>query len=112
MKTDKLYFVYMFECINRIETYVAEGKKVFLKDIKTQDAVLRNLHTLAESSIKVSVALKALHPEIPWKDIASFRNIIVHDYLGLDLEQIWEVVSTDVPVLKSKLHKIPEHSLH
>ncbi len=112
MKTDKLYFVYMFECINRLALYSSEGKDAFLKDMKTQDAILRNLHTLAESSEKVSFQLKAKHPEIPWRDIGSFRNIIVHDYLGIDLDQIWDVINIDVPLLKTKLLKIPEQSLH
>ena len=49
MKDDRLYLVYIGECIDRIDTYTAEGKAAFLNDLKTQDAVLRNLHTLSES---------------------------------------------------------------
>jgi uncharacterized protein with HEPN domain len=66
-----------------------------------QDAVLRNLQTMSESTQRLSDALKAAHPEIEWRRIAAFRNVLVHDYLGIDLETVWEIVRRDVPQLKS-----------
>jgi len=97
---DRLYLVHIQECIARIELYTAEGKAAFLADTKTQDAVLRNLHTLAESTRRVSEALKASRPDVDWRAIAAFRNIVVHDYLGVDLNQIWDIVRNDLPGLK------------
>ena len=74
VKDDRLYLIHISECINRIEEYVAEGKEFFFRDAKTQDAVLRNLQILSESTQHLSVVLKDAHPEIDWKRIAGFRK--------------------------------------
>jgi uncharacterized protein with HEPN domain len=62
MKDDRLYLIHITECIQRIEQYTAEGRAAFLADTRTQDAALRNLHTLAESTQRISADLKAAHP--------------------------------------------------
>lgn len=103
MKDDKLYLIHIQECIQRIEEYTREGKDRFLDDTKTQDAVLRNLQTLAESSQHLSDDLKKSHPEIDWRAISGFRSVVVHDYLGIDVSQVWDIVSIDLPDLKKKI---------
>ena len=70
---------------------------------RLQDAVVRNLQIMAESSQRLSDEEKSKHPAIPWRDIAGFRNILVHDYLGLDLDIIWSVVEQDLPSLRDAL---------
>lgn len=75
-------------------------------DTKTQDAVLRNLQILAESVRRVSDLLKKSHPEVDWRGIAAFRNVAVHDYLGIDLRQIWDIIERDLPDLQRKLDRI------
>jgi uncharacterized protein with HEPN domain len=77
-----------------------------LDDFKTQDAVLRNLHTLSESIQRLSQDLKSAHPEIDWRSIIAFRNVVVHDYLGIDRSQIWDIVENDLPVLKRAVSAI------
>jgi uncharacterized protein with HEPN domain len=106
MKDDKLYLIHIQECIEWIENYTIGGKEDFLDDRKTQDAVLRNLHTLAESTQKISEIVKGKHPEVDWRTIASFRNVVVHDYLGVNLSQIWDTVERDLPVLKEQIAKL------
>lgn len=71
-----------------------------------QDAVIRNLQILSESTQKVSESLKQQHPEINWRAIAGFRNILVHDYLGLDLQQIWQVIENRLPDLRDNIEAI------
>ncbi len=71
-----------------------------------QDAVLRNLHTLTETAQRLSTDPKAAHPEIEWAALAAFRNVVVHDYLGIDIELVWTVVNQDVPDLKVKLTEL------
>ena len=71
-----------------------------------QDAVARNLQTLTESSKRLSSAVKAERPEIEWERMAAFRNVIVHDYLGLDAERIWDVIMRDLPSLGAALQAI------
>ena len=100
MKEDAAYLRHILECIRRIEENVAGGWDRFMASHTLQDAVLRNLQTMAESTQGLSEALKAIHPEVEWQRIAAFRNVLVHDYLGIDLERIWEIVHRDVRGLK------------
>src|SRR5580700_660884 len=74
--------------------------------VSLQDAILRNLQVLAESSQRISSELRAEWPQVNWKRIAAFRNVLVHDYLGLDLDRIWEVTQRDIPELKKIVEKI------
>lgn len=100
MKDDRVYLRHILECIRRIEEDTAGGKDVFFASRTSQDAVLRNLQTLAESTQRLSEGLKIRHPQIEWRRIAAFRNILVHDYLGIDMETIWDIAQRDVPALR------------
>jgi uncharacterized protein with HEPN domain len=100
MKDDRLYLVHICESIDRILRYTSDGKEFFLSDTLIQDAVLRNLHTLSESTQRISEGVKSRRPEIDWKAISGFRNILVHDYLGLNLIRVWEVIDKDLPKLR------------
>ncbi len=112
MKDDKLYLIHIGECLGRIEQYVKDGKKSFFSDTKTQDAVLRNLHTLSESTQHLSTELKASHSEVNWRGISGFRNVLVHDYLGINLVRVWRVIENDLPELKKKITVIlQEHGV-
>lgn len=104
MKDDRLYLLHISESLERIEEYVAEGRKAFFADRKTQDAVLRNLQTLAESTQRLSEPLRASRPEIDWRGIAGLRNILVHDYLGISLSRVWEIVEVFLPRLQAAVH--------
>ena len=103
MKDDRLYLVHVAECIERIRQYTAEGRSDFFTNTKTQDSVLRNLHTLSESTQRLSRALKDRYPAVDWRSIAAFRNVVVHDYLGVDLKQAWDIVERDLPELKQHI---------
>ena len=100
MKDDRLYLIHIVECATRIQEYTKDGKGIFLSDGKTQDAVLRNLQILAESTQRISPGLKSAHPEVEWSKIAGLGNILVHDYLGINLVRIWEIVEHGLPELK------------
>ena len=75
-----------------------------------QDAVLRNLQTLAEATQGLSEETKAGHPQVEWRRIAAFRNVLVHNYLGIDLEAIWDIVQRDLPELKRVIAVMLEES--
>ena len=100
MKDDRLYLIHIQESIDRIEEYVINGKESFFADAKTQDAVVRNLQILAESTQRLSQKLKADHSEVDWKKIAGFRNILVHDYLYVNPVLVWQIVEDKLPQLK------------
>ena len=103
MKDDRLYLVHILECIERIEDYTSDGEAAFAGDRKTQDAVLRNLQTLSEATQRLSSGVKDGHRAIDWKAIAGFRNIVVHEYLGVNLQRIWEIVAYYLPPLKTEV---------
>ena len=65
-----------------------------------QDAVLRNLQNMAESTQRLSDTLKAAHPEVPWYQLSGFRNMLVHDYLDIEQERVWLVVERELLDLK------------
>ena len=106
MKDDRLYLIRILECLSRIEQYTSEGKDTFMRDLKTQDAVLRNLQTLAESTQRVSANLKSAHQEVEWSKIAGFRNVLVHEYLGVNLVRVWEIIQHGLPELKKQVTAI------
>ena len=101
-----VYLSHMIECINRVFEYCEGGESSFRQSHLSQDAVIRNLQKMAESSQRLSESTKAIAPDVPWRAISGFRNIIVHDYLGVDLDMVWQVVSSDLPMLQAALLKI------
>ena len=82
------HLIHILECINRIQTYTHTGQRAFMRNTKTQDAVLRNLQIMAESTQHLPDTLKASQSQIAWSQIAGFRNVLVHDYLGINLARV------------------------
>lgn len=94
------------ECIERIESYTDGGRAEFMSSGLIQDAVVRNLQVMCESVSRVPEDISSGHPEIEWRGISGLRNILVHDYLGVDVELIWQVVETRLPALKNSLETL------
>ena len=105
-EADLVYVVHMLECIERVLEYCEGGEASFRQSRLIQDAVIRNLQTMAESSQRLSDSTKAIASEVPWRAISGFRNIIVHDYLGVDIDMVWQVVSAELPALQAQLLKV------
>ena len=107
-KNPSLYIEHILDSIQYIEQFTAGvSKEEFLKERMRYDATLRNLQTLSESTQKLPQALKDKYKNIPWKDIAGFRNILVHDYLeGLDVDIVWHIVKNELPVMKTGILEI------
>jgi uncharacterized protein with HEPN domain len=97
----------MIEALRKIDLYTSGiDHDRFLKDEKTIDAVVRNLEVLGEAARLLPDDFIVQHPEIHWRQIAGLRNRIVHDYFGLDLEIIWQIIQKDLPLLKVGLEKL------
>lgn len=90
---------HMSDCLGRILEYTNGERSRFEASRLVQDAVIRNLQTLAESSQRLSSEIKGTQPQIPWRELSGFRNVIVHGYLGVDLGAVWLVVEQDLPAL-------------
>lgn len=71
-----------------------------------RDAIQRNLQVLAESTQRLSESLKAEAPDFPWRQIAGLRNILVHEYLGIDQDVIWQIVESDLSGLKETVERL------
>jgi uncharacterized protein with HEPN domain len=109
VKDDRLYLVHILECIARIETYVkGKDEAGFLKDSMLQDAVIRNLQVLSESSRRLSERLKSKYNGLDWSRLAGFRNIVVHDYLGVELDRVWQILEKDLPELKATVIRMQD----
>jgi len=106
VKDDRFYLIHMLECISNIREDTAGVKENFIGNRTIRDAVMHNLRLLAETSKRVSEAERARHPEIPWRDLADFRNVVVHDYLKIDYEEIWLIVENSLPPLQEDLSRI------
>lgn len=71
-----------------------------------QDAVIRNLQVMSESTMRLSDETKEFYAEVEWFKIRGFRNVLVHDYLGTDLERVWMIIENDLPALKMVVQKM------
>jgi len=105
-EADRVLLAHMRECLERIREYTGLERARFDGSSLVQDAVIRNLQTLAESSQRLSIDIKATEPRIPWRDLSGFRNVIVHGYLGVDLGAIWLVIEQDLPALTEAVDRM------
>lgn len=106
MKDDSVYLHHILEAIERIQQYVLEGREGFLAETICQDAVIRNLAVIGEAVKKLSKASRAAQPAIPWRQIAGMRDVLIHDYFGIDLEQVWAAVQRDLPQLEEAIRTL------
>lgn len=104
--SDSVLLEHIRGCIGRILEYTAGGRTQFHESTLVQDAVLRNLQTLAESTQRLSTAIKAAEQTVPWQNIAGFRNVLAHAYLNVDLEVVWSVVEHDLPPLAAAVERM------
>lgn len=80
----------------------------FVADGRTYDATLRNLELIAEAATRIPEAVRATHPEIPWRQIIATRNRLIHAYLGIDNDTLWSVIRDDVPNLHAALGRLKQ----
>ena len=107
IKDEKLYLIHIVEASQRIVEYSAAGIDEFLKNKMMQDAIIKVLANITESTSHLTDETRLQYEQIPWAMVKSFRNILVHDYLGdLDLEVVWKVIHESLPVLVDVAKKI------
>ena len=106
MTRDRLYLAHIADSIERIRRYTTGGRAAFLDDQMIQDAVLRNLQVLGESARLVSEETRNRAPDIAWTAIAGFRNVLVHEYLTVNVDHVWMVVERDVPALRDAVQRL------
>jgi len=105
----KVHLEDVLEATAKIGRYTAGlSREAFSGDEKTIDAVIRNLEIIGEAVKKVPDEIRSKHPEVDWKKIAGLRDILIHEYFGIDLEIIWDIVQNKLPVLETQIKQILE----
>ena len=108
-KNPKILLEHIIDSILSIEEYTEKiSKNDFKNDAKTQDAVIRKLEIIGEAVKNLPASFKNKNPEIPWKKIAGTRDVLIHEYFGVDVNMIWIVIKEDIPKLKKQIKKILE----
>lgn len=95
------------DAIERIERFTKDFEyEIFLKDEKTTDAVVRNLEIIGEAASRLPNEFREKYSAIEWEGIVGLRHRIVHDYFGIDLEIIWQIIKNDLPIFKNRIQSI------
>lgn len=107
MRDYKLYLDDILEAAKRIEKY-AKGAtlKKLKKDTLVLDAIVRNLEIIGEAAKNIPNRIREKHPEVEWKKVAGLRDILAHEYFGIDLEVVWDIVKNKLPILKTQVNRI------
>lgn len=106
MKDNKVYLASIIDSINKILEYTKDGQDAFLNNSMIQDAVIRNLEILGEATKNITTDLRDSRPDIPWRKMAGLRDVLIHDYLGIDVYIVWNVVQDELPDLKVKIESL------
>ena len=100
MSDDNELLRFIDECLELLDEYSARGSEAFLAERLLRDAVVRRMEILADATGRLSDDLKNRHPEIPWRAIVGFRNVVAHAYMGVAMERVWEYLISDLPALR------------
>ena len=106
MKSEELYLRSILEAIQQIEQYVSVGRDIFIDTPHWQDSVARRLINIGEAVKHLSAASRTRQPHISWKRIAGLRDILVHNYMDIDIDAVWNITQRDLPPLKLAVEDI------
>ena len=104
MRPDRLYLLDIIEAADRVDVHLAErNRDSFLANVTRQAAVLHELTVIGEAASRLSETLRRAHPATPWAKVVSFRNVVVHEYFGLNWEIVWDTATDLVPELRRQV---------
>ncbi|KAA0676376.1 DUF86 domain-containing protein [Roseomonas genomospecies 6] len=106
MNGDRAYLEHIRESIRRVMEYTATGRDDFFARTLLQDGVIRNLEIIGEATKKLSPELRSRYPDLPWKNMAALRDVLIHNYLGVDLSIVWDVVVHRLPGVDRRIADI------
>ena len=95
----------MLERCRRITRFIEPGREAFVTSDQLQDAVIRNVEVIGEAAKRVSSETRTLMPSLDWKSICGMRDVLIHDYIGVDLDEVWNVASSRIPELQAVLEQ-------
>ncbi|MBL7070711.1 MAG: DUF86 domain-containing protein [Candidatus Omnitrophica bacterium] len=107
MRDHRLYIDDILEALRRIEEYT---DRLSLEKLKTNnlviDGVVRNLEIIGEAAKNIPTSIKEKYSEIEWKKIAGLRNILAHEYFGIDVDILWDIIENKLPIFKKHVSRI------
>ncbi len=106
MKDDAVYLKHILDATTKIEEYIIVGREEFAAKSHWQDAVIRQLEIVGEATKRLSPDLRAQYPEVPWRRIAGLRDVLIHDYMGVDIAAVWQITQKDLPRFKAQVQMI------
>ena len=104
--TDRTYLLHIRDAILRIEEYSSVGRTEFMAKSHWQDAIIRQLEIIGEASKQLSEALRTANPQVAWRRICGLRDVLIHNYIGVDVEAVWLVVENGIPALKETVSRL------
>jgi uncharacterized protein with HEPN domain len=106
MKGDEVYLNHILDAIVTIESYVIVGYTEFMDKTHWQDAVIRQLEIIGEATKRLSQELRLQYSNVPWRRMAGMRDVLIHDYMGVDLDAVWQVTQRDMVAVKRMISAI------
>lgn len=107
-----VYIDDILEAINKIREYT-EGisEDDFFEDTQVQDSVFRRLEIIGEAVKNIPDEIRTNYPDIPWRQIAGMRDVLIHEYFGVNLRRVWKVIKEDVDKLEKEINKVRKENL-
>lgn len=107
MKKDpRVFMAQILERIDRILTFTEDGREAFFESQLLQDAAIRNLEVIGEAAKRVPDDYRNSYPTIPWQGLASLRDVLIHQYEGVSLDEVWRIVRDELPPLRQAISSI------
>jgi uncharacterized protein with HEPN domain len=106
VKRDRPYLQHIIDAIDSIRKYTRDGRDAFMRDAKTQDAVIRKFEVIGEATKRLTAETKARRPDIAWREIAGLRDVLIHNYMGVNLKRVWGVVEHRLQPLREAIQEL------
>jgi len=106
VRTDRDRLQDILDAIELAQEYVGRGRASFDADQSLRDALSFRVATIGEATRSLSQSLRDANPQVPWRQIGSMRNILIHSYFGINYDIVWSVATNDLPILEQRVRAI------
>jgi len=103
---ESVYLQHILDAIGKIESYLAPGREAFLRESHWHDATIRQLEIIGEATKRLPNELRSHYPAVPWRRIAGLRDVLIHNYMAVDIPAVWEITQQHIPILKAEVRRM------